>query len=198
MPHDLMEESDMLAFNVAQLLKEPVGHSRAHELSGELFEVDERNRGPIAVSGQVMLVRTPSGVLATGTADVMLEVACRRCLEPVKRTVQIEVEDEFVPSIDVVTGRPLPVDDDVSAELVIDEHHTLDLTEVLWQYAVAETLEPAYCSSDCRGLCPQCGANLNLGPCACKTDQIDPRLAVLADLLDGSEQPDTTEEGVIE
>ena len=39
------------------------------------------------------------------------------------------------------------------------------------------------CSEDCKGLCPGCGADLNLGPCSCKKEA-DPRLAVLAKLLE--------------
>jgi uncharacterized protein len=185
----------MLAFNVAQLLKEGIGASRLKPLSGELVAVDDRNPGPVAVEGAVTLVRTPAGVLATGQAQVMLVQACRRCLEPAAGKVTLEIEDEFVPSIDVLTGRPLPLDGEVGPELIIDERHTLDLYEVLWQYAVAQTLEPVHCSADCRGLCPQCGANLNLGPCGCKTEQIDPRLAVLARLLESSEQDDMSTKG---
>ncbi|MHB1318572.1 MAG: YceD family protein [Anaerolineae bacterium] len=185
----------MLAFNVAQLLKEGIGAFRQLQLSGELFEVDELNPGPIPVIGQVTLIRTIAGVLATGRAELTLERACRRCLEPVRSAVTLEVEDEFVPTIDVVTGRSLPVDSEVAPELRIDERHSLDLTEVLWQYAVAETTEPVYCASGCLGLCPYCGADLNLGPCGCKTDQVDPRLAVLAKLLGSSEEDDTIEKG---
>lgn len=185
----------MLAFNVAQLLKEGIGAFRQLELSGELFDVDQLNPGPIPVVGQVTLIRTSAGVLATGHVELTLERACRRCLEPVRGAVTIEVEEEFVPTIDVVTGRSLRVDPEVGAELRIDEKHSLDLAEVLWQYAVAETTEPVYCTSDCLGLCPYCGANLNLGPCGCKTDQIDPRLAALAQLLGSSVEGDTIEKG---
>ena len=39
------------------------------------------------------------------------------------------------------------------------------------------------CSEDCKGLCSRCGADLNLGPCACGKE-VDPRLAVLQQLLD--------------
>lgn len=185
----------MLAFNVAQLLKEGVGASRQRALSGHLSQIDELNPGPVGVNGDVTLVRTPSGVLVIGRAEMVLQVACRRCLEPVTRNVSLDIEEEFVPSIDVVTGRPVPVDADTTPELVIDERHTLDLTEALWQYAVAETMRPVYCSSDCKGLCPQCGANLNLGPCGCDAEQIDPRLALLAQLLGSSEPEDKTEQG---
>ena len=99
----------MLAFNVAQLLKEGVGASRQRALSGHLSQVDELNPGPVGVNGDVTLVRTPSGVLVIGRAEMVLQVACRRCLEPVTRNVSLDIEEEFVPSIDVVTGRPVPV-----------------------------------------------------------------------------------------
>ena len=39
------------------------------------------------------------------------------------------------------------------------------------------------CKEDCKGLCPSCGKNLNLGPCGCRKE-IDPRFAVLEQLLD--------------
>ncbi|NIV30868.1 MAG: DUF177 domain-containing protein, partial [Anaerolineae bacterium] len=39
------------------------------------------------------------------------------------------------------------------------------------------------CRADCKGLCPQCGATLNLESCACETERIDPRLELLKDLL---------------
>jgi len=186
---------EMLAFNVAQLLKEGIGASRHRLLSGDLYDVDDHNSGPLAVTGSVSFVRTPAGVLVTGQATATLELVCRRCLEPVLRGVTLQIEEEFVPSIDVVTGRPLVVDPEVSSELVMDERHTLDLTEVLWQYAVAETMQPVHCREDCLGLCPRCGANLNLGPCQCTNVETDPRLAKLGQLLGLPGQGEMTEEG---
>jgi uncharacterized protein len=185
----------MLAFNVAQLLKEGVGASRQRELSGEVYDVDENNPGALPVVGKVTLVRTPGGILVTGEAELTLAIQCRRCLELTLQQVTLEIEDEFVPHIDVLTGRPLPVGDDVGPELVIDDRHTLDLADILWQYAVAQTMRPVYCSQECKGLCPYCGANLNLGPCDCDTRQIDPRLEALSRLLGSSDQDETTVEG---
>jgi len=43
------------------------------------------------------------------------------------------------------------------------------------------------CHADCKGLCPQCGANLNLESCTCENVQVDPRLAVLKNLLQSKE-----------
>jgi uncharacterized protein len=177
----------MLAFNVAQLLKEGTGATRQRELSGALRDIDEYNPGPVPVEGHVLLVVTPEGVLAMGQAQLALVQACRRCLELTETQVTIEIEETFYPSIDLVTGRLLPDDHDDEPELLIDEHHTLDLTEVLKQYAVAQTLKATYCKPDCQGLCPVCGINRNLETCTCETQQLDPRLAALAQLLESAE-----------
>lgn len=177
----------MLAFNVAQLLKEGTGASRQRELSGELRNIDDNNPQPVQVQGHVTLVVTPEGVLAMGEATMSLMRTCSRCLELGEATVTVEIEEEFYPSIDIRTGRPMSMEHDDEPELLIDERHILDLTEVLRQYAIAETLEPSYCSPDCKGLCPICGANRNLESCTCETHQVDPRLAVLAQLLGNAE-----------
>lgn len=177
----------MLTYNVAQLLKEGAGSVRHYTLAGELYDIDERNPGPIPVEGYVNLVRTPNGVLLEGQAPMTLRLECRRCLAPYDAELAIDIEEEYVASVDVVTGVRLVPDDYDEPELLIDEHHILDTREVLWQYAVAATLDAGLCRPDCRGLCPICGANLNEEACNCHLDKVDPRLAALADLLTAKE-----------
>ncbi len=183
-------KNNMLAFNVAQLLKEGIGATRRYELAGELYDIDEHNPGPVSVQGHIQLIVTPEGVLAIGEAELSLITVCPRCLTLTESRVTVEIEEEFYPVIDVVSGRPLPDDHDDEPELLIDERHTLDLSEVLKQYAVAHTLKPAVCRPDCAGLCPVCGENRNFVSCSCETRELDPRLAALAQLL---EEPDTEE-----
>ncbi len=60
---------------------------------------------------------------------------------------------------------------------------TLDLDEVLSTLFVLDMETKFLCSEDCKGLCAKCGKDLNLGPCSCRKE-IDPRLAVLEQLLD--------------
>lgn len=173
-----------MLYNVAQLLKESIGASRKHAITGELYQLDDHHPGPVPVEGSVTLLRIEHGVLAQGKAVAHVTTFCRRCLELVEGDVAFEFEEEFVPSVDIVTGAALPIVDDQSPELVIDEHHILDLTEVLRQYVVMEGLTSALCRADCRGLCPQCGQNLNEGTCACDTERLDPRFEALRQLLD--------------
>jgi len=184
-----------MIFNVAQLLKEGIGATRQRELDGELRDIDEYNLGPVPVAGAAKLVRTPDGILVSATAHLELVQPCRRCLELTTTPVDIAFEEEFIPSIDVLTGVPLPeAEKSEDPELLIDEHHQLDLTELMRQYAVMEAVRLALCSADCKGLCPTCGQNLNVGECSCTKGAVDPRMAALAELLgsDTDEDPDVT------
>jgi uncharacterized protein len=176
-----------MQFNVSQLLKEAAGASRQRQVAGELFDIDENNPGPVEITGEVSLIRTVRGILVKGTVHATLMQPCRRCLETAPREVDIEIEEEYVPSIDIYTGASLPITDDDEPELVIDEHHTLALDEVLRQMTVVASTVPTVCSQECKGFCPICGCNLNTETCECDTSQIDPRLAVLAQLLDEEE-----------
>jgi uncharacterized protein len=174
----------MLFFNVAQLVKEGIGSTRHYLLSGALIDLDEYNPGPTAIEGEVTLMLSAIGVLASVKADFSAKRACRRCLEEVIDTFHLAFEEEFLPTIDIETGVKLPLDDTADPVLVIDEHHILDLTEVLRQYALVELADGTLCQRDCKGLCPSCGANLNINRCACHPAALDPRLSVLAQLLD--------------
>ena len=176
-------------YNVAQLLKETEGASRHYRIDGELRDIDENNPGPVHIEGEVTLVRTPLGILATGAVRLKLVQTCRRCLELTEDVVELIIEEEYVPSIDILTGLPAHIPEDTDPENIIDEHHLLDLTEALRQSATIEAGGAGLCRPDCKGLCPSCGSNLNLGACDCDRTQLDPRLAVLSSLL-GSDDDD--------
>ena len=74
-------------------------------------------------------------------------------------------------------------EDEESAEIFPLEGDLLDLDDLLETCFILDMEAKHLCQEDCAGLCDQCGANLNLGPCGCKA-KTDPRLAVLEQLLD--------------
>ena len=59
----------------------------------------------------------------------------------------------------------------------------VDLNEIIVTEFVLDMDERLFCSENCAGLCQSCGSDLNNGPCSCKK-QVDPRLAMLGQLLD--------------
>jgi uncharacterized protein len=131
------------------------------------------------------LINSQVGVFVTADVQGVAVLPCARCLEPVEAPLVFRVEETFVPTIDIMTGRPLAVEEEDRA-LWIDERHILDLEEILRQDALLAAPVHPLCRADCRGLCPTCGKNLNEGPCDCRPEP-DPRWSALLGLLDTSE-----------
>ncbi len=174
-----------MIYNVAQLLKAPVGTSLRMDLDpADGLDLDEeRVRLAGEVSGSVRLHRTNQGILADGTVTAPVEMRCDRCLEPFATTVTFPLREQYYPTIDVNTGVALPAIED---EIVfpIDQNHLLDLREAIRQNLLLALPIQAICREDCAGLCPHCGQNLNIGQCDCVEDAADDRFAPLRALLD--------------
>jgi uncharacterized protein len=79
--------------------------------------------------------------------------------------LSIELDEEFFPTVDVWSGKAVPRDEDVDPDApLIDENHVLDLTDVVRQSAQVGMEMHPLCRPDCKGLCSECGANLNDEP----------------------------------
>ena len=168
-----------MQINVSQLLKETIGATRDYEVS-ERIDVTE-NGNTSLVKGDVRLLRTNLGVLVKGVLNTDVEFNCSRCLSLSHCPVTLNIEEEYIPVVDVESGAPLSPPED-PASFTIDEHHTLDLTEALRQYALLAIPIKPLCSIGCAGLCPECGHNLNQGSCDCPTPESDPRWSKLTQL----------------
>ncbi len=149
-----------MQFNVAQLLKQPIGATREYELNEEIEGLDPGLVPLSLLTGKVKLLRTHSGILAIGDLEVTLEVSCNRCLEPVEMAVTSHFEESFRPLTDVETGRFLmpqefkgQQEELSDAALIIDDHHILDASEIIRQniwlgmpmYPGCTYEDPAHC-----------------------------------------------------
>jgi len=153
-----------MQMNVSQLLKAPIGSTRNHEVSGTI-EISGGDVGS-KVYGEVKLLRTNRGILVRGTLHTEVQVTCSRCLSLFGCPLTLNIEEEYFPVIDVVSGISLSLPEE-PGYFTIDEYHVLDLTEAIRQYALlAKPMKPL-CREDCAGLCPSCGHNLNQGTCSC-------------------------------
>ena len=116
-----------------------------------------------------------------GTVKTELELSCGRCLEPYRLPVSAPFDLRYLPATEAATGTEQEVEDeDLGTSYYRDEQ--IDLDELLReQFYLALPMKPL-CQDACRGLCPQCGTNLNTGTCTCATTWQDPRLAALKDL----------------
>lgn len=126
---------------------------------------------PLRVTGSV---RNMAGALQlTGEARGSLETLCDRCLKPLTVEVDVPVETLLAERLE----------DGESDEIYLLEGGRVDLDEIFSTACILSLDAKHLCREDCKGLCSRCGADLNEGPCRCKKDP-DPRLAVLAELLD--------------
>jgi uncharacterized protein len=177
---------DDLQFNVAGLLKGPVGGARVFELRAPVSEVDRLDESFDAIGpfeGVARLLRTTDTILTRLKGATRVRLECGRCLESFEAEIAIEAEEEFRPSLDIITGRPVKDTGD-DAALVIDDHHILDLSELVRQAILLALPLTPLCREDCAGLCPVCGANRNQEPCDCEADVIDARWSSLGALLE--------------
>jgi uncharacterized protein len=170
-----------LKFNVAQLLREEVGARRNYTFAENALPLDDETTLQ-QLEGKVRFTRTATGVLADVDAHGVVEMACTRCLNPSLQQVDLHFQDEFHSRIEVNTGAPLPKPDE-DDPFFIDESHLLDLGEALREYALLNLPMQPLCKPNCKGLCPTCGADLNLRDCGCRNEEADDRFAVLKDLL---------------
>jgi uncharacterized protein len=175
-----------MIYNVAQLLKAPVGTMLRVDLDPEdhLVIDDERVRLAGEIVGNVKLHRTNQGILAAGEATMPIQLQCDRCLQTYVTTITISLREHFYPTVDINTGVMLPGSDD-EMDFPIDHNHQLDLREAIRQNVLLALPMQSLCRPDCLGLCPQCGHNLNEGPCGCQPEVADDRFAMLRALLEG-------------
>ena len=95
----------------------------------------------------------------------------------------LPIDEQFYPVVDLATGKSLTSLDLEEGAFRLSPSHEVNLREAVRQTALTvQPLKPL-CRLDCRGLCPQCGANHNDVSCACASDAGDPRWRPLLELL---------------
>lgn len=176
-----------MRYNVSQLLKDHVGATRQYQVHEDISDVDESLKPLTALNGSMQMIRTNDGILVRADLYTNEELTCSRCLTQFATPVHFKIEEEFMPTIDIITGARLPKPEGEDDAALIDAHHILDVSEVVRQNLLLAVPLVPLCRNDCQGLCPNCGKNWNDGPCDCHDDELDPRFSVLRNLLDQSE-----------
>ena len=157
---------------------EKVYPSEAFSADGEAFRVVQ----PVSLAFDI--VKDKQHFQLMGTVTTALELPCSRCLEPFTSPVDSQFDLRYQPHAHPAGSgheaeREIEEDDLSTAFYDNDE---IDLGQLMGeQFYLSLPMKPL-CRTDCRGLCPICGTNLNRGRCECKRDWDDPRLAVLKTL----------------
>jgi uncharacterized protein len=128
------------------------------------------------------------GVVVTGTVSSPWEGECRRCLGPVRGTLEVAVREIYERPTRAADDPALagePETDEMTYRLGVD---TLDLLPMVRDALVLDLPLAPLCRPDCAGLCPTCGTDRNVGPCGCVEEVIAPGWAA----LDALRSPDSS------
>lgn len=111
-----------------------------------------------------------------GSVSLKFRAECDRCLTEVPVTLNLTFE-RLVASPDVTTEEE-EIDD-----LSFMEGYHLNVETFVYNEILGNWPAKILCREDCKGICPVCGQNLNMGDCGCDTFVPDPRMAVLQDIF---------------
>ncbi len=140
---------------------------------GEAYAV----AAPVEVAFEVL--KDKDRFRLVGRVQTTLELSCSRCVETFSLGIASPFDLRYTPAADAEPGDTESEigENDLDTNYYTDDQ--IDLNELLReQFYLALPMKPL-CLEDCRGLCPQCGTNLNTGGCSCTPAWEDPRLAAL-------------------
>ncbi|MGB7068358.1 MAG: DUF177 domain-containing protein [Pyrinomonadaceae bacterium] len=145
------------------------------DLDSELVEIESDVTIRGEVEGQVV------GAKIAGTVSGSSTVFCTRCLQPVKRALEIDFNADFVRSDDDLMSDEKELDAGDMESSLLDED-SIDLCAFAREQILLDLPAQLFCNDDCKGLCPKCGVNRNLVDCKCEETELDPRWAALRNL----------------
>ena len=163
-----------MLLNVQRIINAP-GERIDFQFELDLSNVDFGGLYPaqdsVVVTGDVR--NTAGMLLMSFTAGTTLKSVCDRCLK--------SFDDPRSVRCDYVLAEEVENED--NDDIIVLEDGCVDVGDLARTAFILEMDTKTLCSEDCKGICPGCGVDLNQGSCTCKK-QVDPRLAVLAQLLE--------------
>ncbi len=144
------------------------------DIDYQFVSEDEMFSSPITVKGRIK--SSNSIVLLKADVECSVLVQCAKCAKDIVKKLSVPMEHLLVSHLN----------DEDNDEFILVENMLLDLDELVQEDVYLSMPARFLCKPDCKGLCPYCGTDLNERTCSCKKP-IDPRLAVLQQLLDDDE-----------
>jgi uncharacterized protein len=178
---DIIDEGwwKMMKINIAQAKKE-LGNAQSFSFktsAGELGLDKEQSFFLESVIVEGLVSNKGMSFEVSGEINARMKQSCSRCLEEVVTLLKVPFNEKYQEA----DGRKC---ENVSEfEINCFNGDEIDITDLVREtLLLAEPIQPV-CSETCRGLCPECGANLNINTCGCNPVKTDPRLAVLQKLM---------------
>jgi len=168
----------MLSFDIRSLTEHSVSVDDTLSADDPVWAAgDARPSSPIRVTGRLSSAG-PGRFYWHGTIEGEVDLPCRRCLGEASGHMSEEAHLIFAEA-----GAEGDVTDDPDVFLLDERKAELDLRPALREQWLLNVPGYALCRDDCKGLCPTCGAELNLGDCACVSSAAEPRLDELRKVI---------------
>ena len=164
-------------FKVATLLKLSSGNKKLETVSAS-FQVEWFRRS-CYIDGTVLLTKTDVGIWVSAHIIVTMRAECGSCLEEYSDSVNLQIEEEYFPTVNMVTGEKNRFERVDENNFYIREDNILDLSYAIGQYISLQSPLNFKCMENCRGLCTECGINLNHVDCGCRNKKRDTKLMTL-------------------
>ena len=147
----------------------------------DLDEESARLIEPCRISGE--LKKGIVQVDVKGNINAKIEMECSRCLIPIISTLEFPFKVSYITEEHYTSEKESELHgEDLDVSLYDGEK--IDLSELAREQILLNLPTQTFCTENCHGLCPKCGANLNENTCSCETKEIDPRWAKLQKLID--------------
>ena len=148
-----------------------------------MLELDEKVQGgkefgEIPVKLRAEYVYAEHAIRLSGAFSTEIPAVCARCLDDMSYSMTVDFSEIFRKEPDTEEEYPIEGDEIILDRMLIDQIYLNLPSRFL-------------CKPDCKGLCPQCGANLNQGQCSCKPEEEQAQMnpfAKLKGLFDENEE----------
>ena len=157
--------------NVGFIIHEETGYS--HEIPFELDKIKLDDLELQNLTGSVIIGRTPQGLIVQGKFSADTKLECVRCLREFNFSLNWDITDLYAFNKKSVS----------ESELLVPDDAHIDLAPLIREYALLEIpIKPLH-DPECKGLCIECGQDLNIRDCGHRPEQSDSPFAKLKDLL---------------
>lgn len=142
-------------------------------------EHDLRLLAPVRVDGRIR--RQDGEVELRGKLSTSMAIPCGRCLKSVELPIEVEFSERFAPEVAWKNDEQHELQQE-DLDLAVFDGEGIELDDLVREEIILAMPGHTLCQEQCRGLCPDCGTDLNTGSCECATKQIDSRWEKLKDV----------------
>lgn len=137
------------------------------DIDTKQLQLDDLNFYEKLIRCELTSERSSSGYYISGILKIPFEQICDRCLTSFQNLKIIDFKFLFTDKTELLQ------DDSDDVIYLSKDDHEIDLKSLFSELIFLEKQMKNLCKEECRGLCSQCGTNLNDGKCECSIEVKD-------------------------